>query len=68
MSRRPAIGYVTIEQNDLFKVLTNGSVVGIPPTLIAGVYGMNFENMPDLDWYWGYPFGVVSLRSAPSCP
>jgi magnesium transporter len=58
VSRRPAIGYVTIEQNDLFKVLTNGSVVGIPPTLIAGVYGMNFENMPDHSWHWGYPFGV----------
>ncbi|MFC5486978.1 CorA family divalent cation transporter, partial [Microvirga aerilata] len=26
--------------------------------LIAGVYGMNFENMPELDWHWGYPFGL----------
>ncbi len=52
------LGYITIEQNDLFKVLTIASVVGIPPTLIAGVYGMNFENMPELDWHWGYPFGL----------
>jgi magnesium transporter len=32
-------------------VLTIASVVGIPPTLIAGVYDMNFENMPELDWH-----------------
>jgi hypothetical protein len=43
-------GYITIEQNDLFKVLTIASVVGIPPTLIAGLYGMNFKFMPELDW------------------
>jgi magnesium transporter len=33
------------------------SVVGIPPVLIAGVYGMNFKNMPELDWHYGYAWG-----------
>ena len=40
------LGYITIEQNDLFKVLTIASVVGIPPTLIAGLYGMNSSSYP----------------------
>ena len=52
------LGFITIQQNDLFKVLTIVSVVGIPPTLMAGIYGMNFKNMPELSWPWGYPFGL----------
>jgi magnesium transporter len=44
------LGYITIEQNDLFKVLTIASVVGIPPTVMAGIWGMNFEFMPELHW------------------
>lgn len=55
------LGYITIEQNDLFKVLTIASVVGIPPTLMAGIYGMNFKFMPELDWAWGYPFGLAVI-------
>ncbi len=37
------------------------SVVGIPPTLMAGIYGMNFKVMPELDWAWGYPFGLAVI-------
>jgi magnesium transporter len=55
------LGFITIEQNDLFKVLTIVSVVGIPPTLVAGIYGMNFERMPELAWQWGYPFGLLMI-------
>jgi magnesium transporter len=55
------LGFITIEQNDLFKVLTIVSVVGIPPTVVAGVYGMNFQFMPELSWQWGYPFGLVLI-------
>jgi magnesium transporter len=40
------LGFISIQQNDLFKVLTIVSVVGIPPTLVAGIYGMNFKYMP----------------------
>jgi magnesium transporter len=50
------LGFITIEQNDIFKVLTIASVVGVPPTLMAGVWGMNFKFMPELNWTWGYPF------------
>src|SRR5450755_535074 len=52
------LGFINTEQNDIFKVLTIVSVVGIPPTLIASMYGMNFHNMPELSWRWGYPYGL----------
>jgi magnesium transporter len=55
------LGFITIEQNDLFKVLTIVSVVGIPPTVVAGIYGMNFKFMPELAWQWGYPFGLAMI-------
>ena len=52
------LGFINIEQNDTFRVLTVVSVVGIPPTLIASMYGMNFKNMPELSWTYGYPWGL----------
>ena len=52
------LGFIGIEQNDIFKVLTIASVVGIFPTLVAGWYGMNFHNMPEYGWAWGYQFGI----------
>lgn len=53
-----ALGFISIEQNDIFKVLTIASVVGIFPTLMAGWYGMNFHNMPEYAWRYGYQFGI----------
>jgi len=50
------LGFINTEQNDIFKVLTIVSVVGIPPTLIASMYGMNFHNMPEYAWTWGYQY------------
>lgn len=55
------LGFITIQQNNIFKILTVVSVVGIPPTLVAGIYGMNFKNMPELSWSWGYEFGWVAI-------
>ncbi len=52
------LGFINTEQNDIFRVLTIVSVVGIPPTLIASMYGMNFKNMPELSWEWGYEWGL----------
>jgi magnesium transporter len=52
------LGFINIEQNNIIKVLTVVSVVGVPPTLVASMYGMNFKNMPELDWAWGYPYGL----------
>jgi magnesium transporter len=55
------LGFITIQQNDLFKILTIVSVVGIPPTVVVGIYGMNFKHMPELDWIAGYPFGLAMI-------
>ncbi|HEY4265444.1 MAG TPA: magnesium transporter CorA family protein [Micropepsaceae bacterium] len=52
------LGFINTEQNEIFKVLTIASVVGIPPTLIASMYGMNFKNMPELSWAYGYEWGL----------
>jgi len=56
-----ATGIINIDQNDVMKVLTIASVVGIPPVLVVGVYGMNFKNMPELDWAWGYPYALALI-------
>ncbi len=59
------LGLISISQNTLMKVFTIVSVVGIPPTLMAGVYGMNFHIMPELSWHYGYAYGLsVILLSA----
>lgn len=55
------LGFINIAQNDVIKVLTITSVVGIPPVLVAGVYGMNFKNIHEYDWSWGYQFGWAMI-------
>ncbi len=51
--------------NEVLKVLTIIGTVFIPLTFLAGVYGMNFHHLPELEWQWGYPlFWVVSLAIA----
>jgi magnesium transporter len=46
---------VSNKMNNIMKVLTIIATIFMPLTFIAGVYGMNFENMPELKWSWGYP-------------
>ena len=55
------LGLINVEQNDIIKVLTIVSVVGVPPTLIASMYGMNFKNIPEYDWAWGYEWGLMLI-------
>jgi magnesium transporter len=62
------LGFINTEQNEIFKVLTIVSVVGIPPTLIASMYGMNFHNMPELSWHWGYQYGLVLIAASTVTP
>jgi magnesium transporter len=59
------LGLINVEQNNIIKVLTIVSVVGIPPTLIASMYGMNFKIMPELNWSWGYPYalGLIAVSA-----
>jgi magnesium transporter len=62
------LGLINIEQNNIIKVLTIVSVVGVPPTLVASMYGMNFKHMPELDWAWGYPYGLALIAASAVLP
>lgn len=55
------LGLVNIEQNKIIKIFTVVSVVFMPPTLIASIYGMNFDVMPELKWVFGYPVAIVLM-------
>jgi len=55
------LGFINTEQNDIFKVLTIVSVVGIPPTLIASMYGMNFDTIHEYHWRYGYAWGLFLI-------
>jgi magnesium transporter len=59
------LGLINIAQSSLMKVFTIVSLVGIPPTLIAGIYGMNFKIIPELSWTYGYLYAwVLMIMSA----
>lgn len=55
------LGFINIEQNEIVKTLTIASVIGIPPVLVAGIYGMNFRAMPEIGWPYGYPFALLLI-------
>jgi magnesium transporter len=55
------MGLITIEQNKAIKIFTIVSVVFMPPTLIASIYGMNFTAMPELSWSFGYPLAIMVI-------
>jgi len=63
-----ALGLINVEQNNIIKVLTIVSVVGIPPTLIASMYGMNFKGMLEYDWSWGYRYGLAAIALSALLP
>jgi magnesium transporter len=52
------LGMISIEQNAIIKIFSVAAVVFLPPTLIASIYGMNFDYMPELEWLLGYPFAI----------
>jgi len=62
------LGMINIDQNNIIKVLAVVSVVGIPPTLVASMYGMNFKHMPELEWAWGYPYGLAVIAASAILP
>ncbi len=59
------LGFINIEQNEVIKILTTVSVVSIPPMVLAGIWGMNFHNMPELHWPFGYAaaLAVIALSA-----
>lgn len=55
------LGMINNEQNAIIKILSVAALVFLPPTLVAGVYGMNFEFMPELKWVHGYPIALFIM-------
>ncbi len=55
------LGMIANEQNQIIKLFSVMSVMLMPPTLVASVYGMNFKLMPELDWRLGYPFALALM-------
>jgi magnesium transporter len=52
------LNYMSMEQNKVIKIFTVMSVIFLPPTLIASIYGMNFRFLPELEWKLGYPIAL----------
>ena len=62
------LGIINVEQNSIIKTFTVASVALMPPTLIASIYGMNFKEMPELSWEWGYPMAIGLMLAAAILP
>lgn len=62
------IGILNIEQNKVIKIFTIVNVIFLPPTLIASIYGMNFEVLPELHWEYGYLFSIAFMILASITP
>jgi magnesium transporter len=56
-----AQGFINIEQNQIIKTFSIAAVVFLPPTLVASIYGMNFQFMPELRWLLGYPSALLLM-------
>lgn len=63
-----ALGFINIEQNQIIKIFSIAAVVFLPPTMIASIYGMNFDIMPELHWDFGYPFAIGLMVMAGLAP
>lgn len=62
------LGMVNIEQNRIIKIFSVVAVMLLPPTMIASIYGMNFKNMPELDWTFGYPLAIFIMAMSGFLP
>ncbi|MCG9721629.1 magnesium/cobalt transporter CorA [Shewanella sp. Isolate7] len=56
-----AMGFSGLQQNKIIKIFSVAAVIFLPPTVIASAYGMNFANMPELEWQWGYPMAIMMM-------
>ncbi len=62
------LGFINVNQNKIIKIFSVASVVFLPPTMIASVYGMNFGLMPELHWHLGYPFALLLMLGSAMAP
>jgi len=61
-------GFINIKQAQIIKTFSIAAVVFLPPTLIASIYGMNFNTMPELSWQFGYPLAIGLMIAAGIAP
>ena len=59
---------IEMEPNKIIKIFSIAAVVFLPPTLIASIYGMNFAEMPELDWVAGYPSALAAMAISAVIP
>ena len=62
------LGLINLEQNEIIKGFTVAATLLMPPTVVAGIYGMNFKHMPELEWYFGYPFALMLMVLSAGLP
>lgn len=62
------VGLIGIQQNAIIKIISIVSVVLTPPTLVASIYGMNFQHMPELGWSLGYPYALALMAATGILP
>ena len=62
------VGFININQNKIIKIFSVASVALLPPTLIASIYGMNFQAMPELHWRYGYAFAIALMVASVTAP
>ena len=62
------VGFININQNKIIKIFSVASVALLPPTLIASIYGMNFQQMPELRLPWGYPLALLLMVASVVAP
>ncbi|HEX2547547.1 MAG TPA: magnesium/cobalt transporter CorA [Ramlibacter sp.] len=62
------VGFININQNKIIKIFSVASVALLPPTLIASIYGMNFQFMPEINWEGGYPFALGLMVASALLP
>ena len=62
------VGFININQNKIIKIFSVASVALLPPTLIASIYGMNFDFMPELRQSWGYPMSLALMVGSALVP
>ena len=54
---------ISVQQNEDMRKISAGAALVVVPTLVAGVYGMNFDHMPELHWTYGYPFALLLMAA-----
>ncbi len=55
---------ISVQQNDDMRKISAWVAIAAVPTMIAGIYGMNFSHIPELSWQWGYPAALLLMTSA----